>query len=141
MPMITKHYPYSGTYYEIEAAGPSDMCFAYVDYSNGKKVAVRSFSTKEEAKTWAEEFIYDAASLDRMIADVSMRLTRKRYPDPSEQELALACLSVDAGIFSSGKACEVFYIERAYLMKHFMKKEEYFKILEEHVKLWSAFDT
>ena len=97
----------------------------------------KTFDTSKEAIEWATQYINRKAEIE-CIVDTHIECTT-RHKDSFVTDtptLALASLAVEAGIFSTGKACELFRLERSFLNKNIMNAKDAIDVLKEGCVKW-----
>ena len=103
-----------------------------------EEIFVETFETLDAAKTWANKLVHEKAQFDCVVYDHIEKCTRSKEDYATDPEmLAIALISVESGVFSSGKACEVFRIERNTLMNPGMTVEKAFEILQKCYFKWN----
>lgn len=98
----------------------------------------KTFDKSQEAIEWALAYINQRAEIDTVIKGHIEQTSRVKKDFVTDKlVLALARIANDSGIYSLGKACELFRINKGYMLQNSPSSEEAFALLQEECKKWS----
>lgn len=127
-----KKWGWTDTFASVECI-QDGLYGARVTYSDD--YIYKTFDKSQEAIEWSLAYINQRAEIDAIIKGHIEQTTRAKKDFVTDKTvLALARIAYDSGAYALGKACELFRINKGYMLQNTPSSEEALQILKSEVQ-------